>query len=118
GTKRAEDSGQRMHETEAATRQLVNHVKCIAATSVNQADMANRVRDRATQITESTQNTYRELEQQCQQTDEPKVHARSLLERVNVFTLPEFRTEAHNTLVSIRQPAVNEEQMEQDIVNA
>lgn len=118
GTKLAEDSGQRMHETEAATRQLVNHVKSIAVNSVNQAHMANRVRDRATQITESTQKTYSELEQQRQQTDELKVHARSLLERVNVFTLPEFRTEAHNTLVSIRQPAVNEEQMEQDIVNA
>lgn len=118
GTRLAEDSGQRMHETEAATRQLVNHVKSIAVNSVNQANMANRVRDRATQITESTQKTYSELEQQRLQTDELKVHARSLLERVNVFTLPEFRAEAHNTLVSIRQPAVNEEQMDKDIVNA
>jgi hypothetical protein len=80
--------------------------------------MANRVRDRATQITESTEKTYSELEQQRLQTDELKVHARSLLERVNVFTLPEFRAEAHNTLVSIRQPAVNEEQMEKNIANA
>ena len=118
GTKLAEDSGQRMHETEAATRQLVNHVKSIAVNSVNQANMASRVRDRATQITESTQKTYSELEQQRLQTDELKVHARSLLERVNVFTLPEFRAEAHNTLVSIRQPAVNEEQMEKNIANA
>ena len=118
GTKLAEDSGQRMHETEAATRQLVNHVKSIAVNSVNQANMANRVRDRATQITESTEKTYSELEQQRLQTDELKVHARSLLERVNVFTLPEFRAEAHNTLVSIRQPAVNEEQMEKNIANA
>src|SRR5690606_6515038 len=39
GTKLAEDSGQRMHETEAATRQLVNHVKSIAVNSVNQAQI-------------------------------------------------------------------------------
>lgn len=118
GTKLAEDSGHRMHETEAATRQLVNHVKSIAVNSVNQANMANRVRDRATQITESTEKTHGELEQQRLQTDELKVCARSLLERVNVFTLPEFRAEAHNTLVSIRQPAVNEAPMEKNIANA
>jgi len=93
GTKLAEDSGQRMHETEAATRQLVNHVKSIAVNSMNQANMANRVRDRALLITESTEKTHGKLEEQRVQTDELKSYANSLVERVNVFTLPEFRNE-------------------------
>ena len=93
GTKLAEDSGQRMHDTEAATRQLVNHVKSIAVNSMNQAAMANRVRDRANLITESTQKTYGKLEEQRIQTDELKIYANSLVERVNVFTLPEVKAE-------------------------
>lgn len=118
GTKLAEDSGQRMHETEAATRQLVNHVKSIAVNSVNQANMSNRVRDRAITITESTEKTHRALEEQRSQTDELKVCARSLLERVNIFTLPDFRLDARNTLVAIRQPAVNEDQIDSRAISA
>lgn len=93
GTKLAEDSGQRMHDTESATRQLVSHVKSIAVSSMNQATMANRVRDRALLITESTEKTHGKLEEQRLQTDELKNYAYALVERVNVFTLPEFRTE-------------------------
>lgn len=93
GTKLAEDSGQRMHDTEAATRQLVNHVKSIAVNSMNQANMANRVRDRALLITESTEKTHGKLEEQRLQTDELKTYAHSLMDRVNVFTLPEFRSD-------------------------
>lgn len=118
GTKLAEDSGQRMHETEAATRQLVNHVKSIAVSSVNQSNMANRVRDRAITITESTEKTHSALKEQRLQTDELKVCARSLVERVNVFTLPEFRADARNTLLTIRQPAVNEEQVDTHLASA
>lgn len=118
GTKLAEDSGQRMHETEAATRQLVNHVKSIAVNSVNQANMSNRVRDRAVTITESTEKTHRALEEQRSQTDELKVCAMSLLERVNIFTLPDFRLDARNTLVAIRQPAVNEDQIDSRAISA
>ena len=99
GTKLAEDSGQRMQETEAATRQLVNHVKSIAVNSMNQANMANRVRDRAVLITESTEKTHGKLEEQRVQTDELKNYANALVERVNVFTLPEFR--ADNTRPSV-----------------
>lgn len=94
GTRLAEDSGQRMHETEAATRQLVNHVKSIAVNSMNQANMANRVRDRANLITQSTEKTHGKLEEQRLQTDELKNYANSLVERVNVFTLPEFRSDS------------------------
>ncbi len=100
GTKLAEDSGQKMHDTEAATRQLVNHVKSIAVNSMNQANMANRVRDRAVLITESTEKTHGKLEEQRLQTEELKNYANSLMERVNVFTLPEFRTEPRTQLIN------------------
>lgn len=98
GTKLAEDSGQRMHETEAATRQLVNHVKSIAVNSINQASMANRIRDRADLITKSTEKTHKKLIEQREQTDELKNCARLLVERVNIFTLPDVRSDARTVL--------------------
>lgn len=100
GTKLAEDSGQKMHDTEAATRQLVNHVKSIAVNSMNQANMANRVRDRALLITESTEKTHGKLEEQRLQTNELKTYANSLMDRVNVFTLPEFRAEQRPQVIN------------------
>jgi twitching motility protein PilJ len=106
GTKLAEDSGQRMQETEAATRQLVNHVKSIAVSSINQATMANRMRDRAGKITESTEKTHQQLAEQREQTDELKLCARLLVERVNIFTLPEFLLDSR-TVVS-QQSVVNQ----------
>ncbi|RZA09584.1 MAG: HAMP domain-containing protein, partial [Moraxellaceae bacterium] len=109
GTKLAEDSGQRMHETEAATRQLVNHVKSIAVNSMNQANAANRVRDGALLITQSTEKTHGKLEEQREQTDELKACARSLVERVSVFKLPEFRSDSRQTLV---QPTPNQIHLE------
>lgn len=118
GTKLAEDSGQRMHDTEAATRQLVNHVKSIAVSSMNQANMANRVRDRANLITQSTQKTHGKLEEQRVQTDELKNYANSLVERVNVFTLPEFRNDIRGPViqqsapVAVAQPTPNQLHLE------
>lgn len=105
GTKLAEDSGQRMHETESATRQLVNHVKSIAVHSMNQANMANRVRDRAILITESTEKTRSKLDEQRLQTDELKSYSNSLVERVNVFTLPEYRAEIRPATTQAALPA-------------
>ena len=99
GTRLAEDSGQRMHETEAATRQLVNHVKSIAVNSMNQANIANRVRDRALLITESTEKTHAKLEEQRIQTDELKNYAFSLMDRVNIFVLPEFRADSRTPTI-------------------
>ncbi len=106
GTKLAEDSGQRMHDTEAATRQLVNHVKSIAVSSINQATIANRVRDRASLITQSTEKTAHQLKEQGEQTDELKLCARLLVERVNIFTLPEFLVDSRPQLQQQQQPAV------------
>ncbi|WP_347332130.1 methyl-accepting chemotaxis protein [Marinimicrobium locisalis] len=109
GTRLAEDSGQRMQNTEKATRQLVDHVKSIATNSVAQASNANRVRDRAQSITESTQSTHRELEQQGIQVNELKACARTLVERVSVFHLPEFQAEAQQAVNSLKRQAVNQD---------
>jgi len=109
GTRLAEDSGQRMQETESATRQLVNHVKSIAVNSVNQANTLSKVRDKASLITESTHKTRTALEQQHLQTEDMKVCASSLMEHVSVFTLPELRTEQHGAVVSLRKVAVSED---------
>jgi twitching motility protein PilJ len=106
GTKMAEDSGQRMQETESATRQLVNHVKSIAVNSINQATLANRIRDRASMITQSTEKTNQQLLEQREQTDELKLCARLLVERVNIFTLPEYIVDSRTVVSS--QPAVNQ----------
>lgn len=104
GTRLAEDSGQRMQETETATRQLVNHVKSIAVNSVNQANVANRLRERAALITEATQKNQQALEEQHEQTEEMKICASSLMEHVSVFTLPEVKGEAqNNAVVPLRQ---------------
>lgn len=109
GTRLAEDSGRRMHETESATRQLVNHVKSIAVNSIHQAGQAGQVRDAATGISLSTEKTYEKLKEQQEQTDELKTYARTLVDRVSVFTLPAFRAEVQQTVEVIRQPAVNQE---------
>lgn len=109
GTRLAEDSGQRMQHTEKATRQLVDHVKSIATNSVAQASNASRVRDRAQSITESTQSTHRELEQQAIQVNELKACARTLVERVSVFQLPEFQAEAQQAVNSLKRQAVNQD---------
>jgi methyl-accepting chemotaxis protein len=103
GTRMAEDSGQRMQDTEAATRQLVNHVKSIAVHSVNQAKVSQQLHERAEHINASTEETSRELEAQHQQTDALKEYAKSLMEQVMVFTLPEFRASDRPTDIRERQ---------------
>lgn len=93
GTRLAGDSGLKMQETEAATRQLVNHIKSIAVNSVNQANTLGRVRDKALLITESTDKTRTALEEQHLYTEDMKLCASSLMQHVSVFTLSGLRAE-------------------------
>jgi twitching motility protein PilJ len=101
GTKLAEDSGKRMQETESATRQLVEHVKSIAINAIKQATISNRVRDRATFISDFTDKTNKKLVEQKKQTDELKLCANNLVEKVSVFSLPEYRSTDHTEFVPI-----------------
>lgn len=89
GTRLAEQADKNMKVTEDATRQLVETVQAISHSSVQQAQLANKIRDRANIIRNFTEKTGTELAQQKQHTDSLKHFAVVLLERVNVFELPE-----------------------------
>lgn len=92
GTRLGEQAEKRMEVTEDATRQLVETVQVIAHGSVQQAQISNKLRDRANIIRHFTEKTGGELAQQKQHTDSLKQFAEVLLERVNVFVLPESLT--------------------------
>lgn len=89
GTRLAEQADKNMKVTEDATRQLVETVQAISHSSIQQAQIANKIRDRATIIRNFTEKTGSELAQQKHHTDSLKHFAVVLLERVNVFELPE-----------------------------
>ena len=89
GTRLAEQADKNMKITEDATRQLVETVQVIAHSSIQQAQISNKIRDRANIIRNFTEKTGHELAQQKQHTDSLKHFAEVLLSRVNVFELPE-----------------------------
>jgi twitching motility protein PilJ len=92
GTRLGEQAEKRMEVTEDATRQLVETVQVISHSSTQQAQISNKLRDRANIIRHFTEKTGGELAQQKQYTDSLKQFAEVLLERVNVFVLPESLT--------------------------
>lgn len=89
GTKLAEKAGISMGATEVSTRELVEKVLLISQSSVNQADITNKVRNRAATIRRLTEQTEQNLVLQKQQTVRLKDFTEILVQRVNVFTLPE-----------------------------
>lgn len=88
GTRLAESAGVKMEETVVVTKRLVEQVQQIAHSSAQQAELSNRVRDRATIIRSFTEKTGLQLTQQKQHTDSLKVFCDTLVERVNSFSLP------------------------------
>lgn len=118
GTRLAGDSGSKMQQTEAATRQLVNHVKSIAVNSVNQANTLSRLRDKALLITESTDKTRAALEEQHLCTEDMKHCASSLMQHVSVFTLPAQRSDGTTELVTARQRPSHDEKTSADPIVA
>ncbi len=90
GTRLAESAGSKMEETVSVTRQLVEQVQSIAQSSVQQAELANRVRDRASIIRSFTEKTGLQLTQQKRHTDSLKEFSEALVEQVNVFALPKY----------------------------
>lgn len=93
GTKLAEEAGQSMGATETSTRDLVDKVLLISQSSINQADITNKVRNRATTIRRFTEQTEQGLKLQKQQTERLKEFSEVLVERVNVFTLPDAQNQ-------------------------
>lgn len=93
GTKLAEEAGQSMGATENSTRDLVEKVLVISQSSINQADITNKVRNRATTIRRFTEQTEQGLKLQKEQTERLKEFSEVLVDRINVFTLPDAQNQ-------------------------
>ncbi len=89
GSQLAEEAGQSMAKTEQTTRSLVEKVLTISKSSTNQAVVAKKVRDYAALIRRYSEQTERNLNEQRQQTELLQNHSSTLVERVNIFNLPE-----------------------------
>ncbi len=94
GSRMAEEAGQQMEATETTTEQLVETVKLIAEQAIQQADVANRVKDRSGIIRGFTDKTEKQLQEQRVFTDNLKKYADTLVKHVNVFSLPSDQKEA------------------------
>ena len=88
GTKLAEEAGVQMERTKDTTTELVESVREIARSSVDQARITNVLKGRAEQIKESTQKTSKKLQEQNIQTVRLVEFAKGLLKAVQVFKLP------------------------------
>lgn len=88
GTELAQRSGEQMQATQKTTQDLANAVKKIAQHSLMQAKASNEVREQATGIVNSTDETSKELQQQAVQTENLVDFSKRLLESVQVFKLP------------------------------
>lgn len=84
----AESAGQRMHQTQQATAELVSAVSEIAGTTRDQARVSDTLIQRAEQIAVSTRSTLDQVNQQNQETARLLQFARNLLDTVRQFKLP------------------------------
>lgn len=89
GTQTAELAGKRMNDTDAATTELVKLVEIMAESAARQAEMTNRVRDRAMIIRNFTEKTGSQISQQKAYTESLKGHSATLVEQVSLFKLPD-----------------------------
>ncbi|VUD62016.1 Methyl-accepting chemotaxis protein McpB [Thalassocella blandensis] len=108
GSRLAEQAGKQMDITETATKELVETVKRIASESVQQAAVANKVKDRATLIKNFSDKTEKQLQQQKRFTDALRHCATTLVEQVSVFRLPEGK-EPVKPLIHTIEPDIDEE---------
>ena len=98
GSKLAEEAGMQMERTKDSTEELVDSVKQIAKSSIDQARISNELQGRANQIKESTKKTSDQLQEQNIQTIRLVEFAKGLLKAVQVFKLPGIETGQSNTL--------------------
>jgi len=88
GNRLAEEAGTQMKKTKDNTEELVNSVREIAKSSVEQARMTSDLQIHAQQIMESTKKTSAQLQEQTIQTNHLVNYAKGLLKAVQVFKLP------------------------------
>jgi methyl-accepting chemotaxis protein len=93
GSRLAERAGEQMKDTQNTTANLVQVVEQIAMASRQQAQISNDLRERASTIQETTQETGRQLEEQTEHTIRLVDYSKQLIESVRVFKLPEFHDE-------------------------
>ena len=84
----AEEAGMQMKKTRESTEELVESVRKIAQSSIDQARVTNDLQGRANQIRESTKKTSEQLQEQTIQTKRLAEFSRGLLRAVQVFKLP------------------------------
>ncbi|MEN8214796.1 MAG: methyl-accepting chemotaxis protein [Pseudomonadota bacterium] len=89
GSQLAERGGEQMKDTQNTTSNLVQVVGQIAVASRQQAQISNDLRERASTIQLSTQETGRQLEEQTIQTERLVNFSKQLIESVRVFKLPD-----------------------------
>ena len=88
GTALAQQAGSEMKETRDTTAELVLLVQRIAEGAKIQAETAQRLRDRATQIQKTSEQTFQQLQEQSKQTDRLVDFSSNLVQSVSVFKLP------------------------------
>lgn len=88
GTNLAQQAGNEMLATRETTAELVQLVKRIAENSKEQAETAQKIRERSVLIQKSTDETFKQLKNQGVQTDRLVAFSGNLVQSVGVFTLP------------------------------
>lgn len=88
GSRLAEQAGEQMKLTQAATADLVASVKQISASSQEQTELSAGLLTRSNEIRKSSEKTSQELIEQAGQTENLVEYARALLGSVRVFKLP------------------------------
>ncbi len=88
GTELAQAAGGQMEETQKTTSELANAVGQILKRSITQAKVTENLRDQASDVQKSTEETSSELEQQSEETVNLVEYSRRLVESVSVFKLP------------------------------
>ena len=114
GSKRAEEAGQRMKETQDTTAELVSAVEKISDRSILQAKEVESLRLQSDKIKQSTQVTGNELKRQSVHTARLQQAALELTNTVTVFTIPEemISTNTLSELLTLPQVEVEESEPE------
>lgn len=89
GSRLTERAGEQMKDTQNTTANLVQVVEQIAMASRQQAQISNDLRERASTIQLSTQETGKQLEEQTIQTERLVEFSKQLIESIRVFKLPQ-----------------------------
>ncbi len=89
GTRVAEVAGKQMQDTNTVTTELVAVVSWMAARAIEQAELTQKVRDRAIIIRNFTEKTAQQLQKQKTYTESLRSQSAELVSQVSLFKLPD-----------------------------